>query len=142
MIPLSSNLESLEHEFTHMKNVLEGHEFALGGGWSYEGGSFDRFLDEAHKVWLRLPFQVITGTVDSESDDHHALIRMGRPFVLKHVYNEGLDEDTEVRVMGGLINQFQEPVDPDAEIEPRYVEKARHVLGEVEQLFAGTNPPN
>ncbi|MBW7459566.1 YugN family protein [Paenibacillus sepulcri] len=135
MIPLSSKLESREHEFSQMKNALEEHEFALGGSWSYEGGSFDRFLDEAHKVWLRLPFDVVSGNVDSESDDNHARIKMGQPFVLRHVYNEGLDEDTVPRVMGGLINQFQGPTDPDAEIDSKWIDKAKHVLGEVEQLF-------
>lgn len=135
MIPLSSKLESSVKEFVEVKNMLEERNFALGGAWDYEHGSFDRYLDEAHKVWLRMPFQVINGNADSETGANDAKIRLGTPYVLKHVYNEGNDSAAHPKMMGGLIDQFQKPVDPDAEIEPEWVEKAERVLGEVERLF-------
>jgi hypothetical protein len=135
MIPLSSKLESREQEFVEIKSLLEEHEFALGGGWEYDHGSFDRYLDEAHKVWLRIPFEVINGNTDSETVENDAKIRIGQPFVLKHVYNEGTSANTVPRTFGGLVDQFQDPLDPDDEIEPKWVEKANNVLGQVERLF-------
>ncbi|BBH21602.1 hypothetical protein Back11_29470 [Paenibacillus baekrokdamisoli] len=135
MIPLSSKLASSEQHFADMKDTLEEHEFALGGSWDYNHGSFDRYLDEAHKVWLRVPFDVISGNVDSESFDTDAKIKLGQPFVLKHVYNEGLDSDAQPRTVGSLVNQFQDPLDPDAEIESKWVDKAKGILSKVEPLF-------
>lgn len=135
MIPLSSRLESSEQPFHEMKNTLEDHEFALGGSWDYIHGSFDRYLDEAHKVWLRVPFDVVNGHVDSESADSMATIKVGQPFVLKHIYNEGLDSEAHPRAVGSLVDQFQEPLDPDAQIEQKWIKKAKDVLYEVEQLF-------
>ncbi|QHW30697.1 hypothetical protein GZH47_07375 [Paenibacillus rhizovicinus] len=133
MIPLESKLESSEKEFTEVKSMLEEHEFALGGNWDYEHGYFDRSLDEAHMVWLRMPFAVINGAIDDSTQDLDAKIKLGQPFVLKHVYNEGLDKHAQVQPIGALMNQFQEPVDPDASIESKWVTKAKNVLAEVEE---------
>ncbi|MCQ6558657.1 YugN family protein [Paenibacillus mendelii] len=135
MIPLSSKLEATEQEFVEMRTKLENYQFSLGGSWEYDHGSFDRALDEANKVWLRLPFDVINGNLDAETEDNDAKIRFGQPFVLKHVYNEGLSSEAQPRTVGSLIDQFQTPTDPDAEIEAHWVDKAKHVLGEVEQTF-------
>jgi hypothetical protein len=135
MIPLSSRLESSEQPFQDMKDALEEHEFALGGSWDYIHGSFDRYLDEAHKVWLRVPFDVVNGHVDSESADSKATIKIGQPFVLKHVYNEGLDSEAHPKAIGSFIDQFQEPLDADAQIESKWIKKAEDVLHQVEQLF-------
>ncbi|WP_308638595.1 YugN family protein [Paenibacillus silvisoli] len=133
MIPLESKLESSEKEFTEVKSMLEEHEFALGGNWDYAHGYFDRFLDDEHKVWLRMPFDVINGNIDSDTQDLDAKIRMGQPFVLKHIYNEGLDKEAHPRTFGSLVDQFQEPLDKDAEVDGKWVSKAKQVLGEVEE---------
>lgn len=135
MIPLSSVLESSKHEYVEVKQMLEEHQFALGGSWDYDHGSFDRSLDEANKVWLRLPFTITNGNLDSETADNDAKIQFGQPFVLKHIYNDGLDPSAELSTVGGLVNQFQQPLDPDAEIESGWVDKAKKVLGQVESLF-------
>ncbi|CAH1189965.1 hypothetical protein PAECIP111893_00049 [Paenibacillus plantiphilus] len=135
MIPLSSVLESSKHEYVEVKQMLEEHQFALGGSWDYDHGSFDRSLDEANKVWLRLPFTITNGNLDSETVDNDAKIQFGQPFVLKHIYNDGLDSSADLSTVGGLVNQFQQPLDPDAEIESGWVDKARKVLHQVESLF-------
>ncbi|MFC4775646.1 YugN family protein [Paenibacillus sp. GCM10023252] len=135
MYPISSPLESTKLEFALVRNKLEEHRFALGGSWDYHQGSFDRYLDEGHKAWLRIPFQVINGTIDVETDDNDAKIQLGKPFVLKHLYREGNDPEASVRIVGALFDQFQTPVDPDADIEPHYIEEAKQVLHQVEQMF-------
>jgi hypothetical protein len=132
--PLQSTIENKEEAFDSVRNYLHGYEFTLGGNWDYEHGSFDRHLDEAHKVWLRIPFQVTQGVLDGDTDDTDAMIQIGTPFVLKHVYNEGLDKEAHVHASAGsLIDQFQEPVDKDAPVEEQWVSKAERLLKEVEQ---------
>lgn len=134
MMPISSSLEGRETKFTEMQVLLAGRQFVLGGNWDYAGGSFDRALDEAHKVWLRIPFQVTDGTIDSELSENNARIRFDEPYVLKHVYNEGNDPEASARVMGAMFDQFQSPVDPDGAVEPKWVERAQELMREVEGI--------
>ncbi|MFX3631983.1 MAG: YugN family protein [Candidatus Pristimantibacillus sp.] len=135
MMPLSSTLESREMTFTELRSGLEPNQFVLGGNWDYTNGSFDRFLDEDRKVWLRLPFEVINGHVDDTADENDAVIQLGSPFVLKHIYNEGNDPEAKAHVVGALFDQFQSPSEPNAPIEPKWIDRAKQVLSEVEQQF-------
>lgn len=135
MIPISSVLESREQQFLETKDLLESKQFSLGGNWDYDRGSFDRSLDEAQKVWLRIPFEVINGNIDNEAADTDAVIKLGTPYVLKHLYREGNDPEASVRVVGALFDQFQAPTDPDADVDAEWVERGKGLLQEVEQLF-------
>jgi len=137
MLPLRSDIELTECEFAEAREKLEQEQFALGGNWDYDRGSFDCYLDDARKVWLRLPFEVVTGSIDVDRADNNASIRFGTPFILKHLYKEGNDEEASVRLVGSLFDQFQSPVDPDARVEAFWVEKARQALAAAErQLLA------
>lgn len=135
MIPLHSEIQSKEHEYGIIRTYLEKHDFTVGGNWEYDRGFFDMNLDAEQKVWLRLPFEVTNGVIDREADHLHAKIRMGQPFVLKHVYNEGLDTEAKARMLGALFDQFQEPTDKDADVEPHWVDEAKRHLREVERQF-------
>jgi hypothetical protein len=135
MIAITSKLENHVEEFVSLNDYLGKFEFTLGGNWDYDHGYFDRYLDEAHQVWLRIPFQVTSGTMDGITDDSDAVVKLGTPFVLKHIYNEGLDPEAVPNVYGSLINQFQEPIDKDAEVETHWVKQAEHILQDVEQNF-------
>ncbi|WP_029192144.1 YugN family protein [Paenibacillus harenae] len=135
MIPISSVIESREQHFLEVKDILEQHQFALGGNWDYDRGSFDKPLDESHKVWLRIPFEVITGHIDNDDTDNEALIRMGKPYVLKHEYREGNDPEASVRVFGATFDQFQSPSNPDAHIDPSWVNRAKDAVHEVERMI-------
>ncbi|MGM0881897.1 MAG: YugN family protein [Bacillota bacterium] len=135
MIPISSVLKSREQHFTETKELLESRQFTLGGNWDYESGSFDRALDEAHKVWLRIPFEVVNGNIDSETTETEAKIKLGSPYVLKHEYNEGNDPEASVRLAGAVFDQFQSPVNPDGKVEREWIDSAKHIMHEVEQLF-------
>ncbi|MBO9605557.1 MAG: hypothetical protein J7639_06385 [Paenibacillaceae bacterium] len=132
MISLTSGLENKEQEFRSLNDYLAAYEFTLGGNWEYDHGYFDRNLDEAQKVWLRIPFQVTHGTMEGDSSDSDAVIRLGQPFVLKHIYNEGADREAQMRVAGSLVDQFQTPLDKDAPVERIWIDAAKRVLGEVE----------
>ncbi|MFF2091911.1 YugN family protein [Paenibacillus sp. NPDC058174] len=135
MMPLSSTLESYQNRYTEVRSQLEEQQFSLGGNWDYTSGSFDRALDDANKVWLRLPFQVISGSIDDSSQDTDAVIRLGTPYVLKHLYNEGNDPEAKAHLVGALFDQFQTPVDPDANIEPKWLDRAKDALSEAERIL-------
>lgn len=130
MIPLQSTLERTKESFTTLKEYFEPFQFVLGGNWDYDHGYFDRALDEEQKVWLRIPFQVTAGQLDGEAEDTDAVIELGTPFVLKHLYQEGLDQEVW---SAGLVNQFQTPADKDAEVAEQWVQQARDILTKVER---------
>lgn len=135
MIFLQSALENVEETFVHMNDQLSKFDFTIGGNWDYEQGSFDRQLDEDRKVWLRIPFTVTRGSFDGESENSDAVIQIGNPYVLRHLYNEGLDHSARMDVAGALFDQFQEPVDQDAEIDHKWVEQAEAILRQIEQKY-------
>ncbi|OCT10660.1 hypothetical protein A8709_22740 [Paenibacillus pectinilyticus] len=135
MKPLSSSLEHVQETFDNVRAQLSQFDFNLGGGWEYDHGYFDRFLDEEHKVWLRIPVQVVTGRIDGDSESTDALVEVGKPFVLKHVYNEGLDSEADLETAGALIDQFQAPLDSDAGIEDKWVKEAENLLQKVESAW-------
>jgi hypothetical protein len=133
MKPLTSKLEQVHESFDSVRAHLQQHEFVLGGNWDYDHGYFDRNLDEANKVWLRIPFQVVTGRLEGDMEATDAFVQIGTPFVLKHVYNEGLDSEAEAESYGALIDQFQTPLDVDGEVEDKWVQEASQLLNEVER---------
>jgi hypothetical protein len=135
MYAIPSSLTMQEQEYEKTKDLLAEHSFGLGGNWDYDHGSFDCALDEANKVWLRLPFDVTVGSLDSESLQNDTRICFGQPFVLKHVYNDGLDREAQPRALGALMDQFSDPVDADDEIEAHWIEKARQKLHQVEAIY-------
>jgi hypothetical protein len=136
MILLESELINREAAFVNISRNMEENGFSLGGNWEYDHGYFDRNLDEEQKVWLRIPFTVTHGTFDAESPESDAVILLGQPFVLKHLYEDGLDEEATPRVAGSLIDQFQEPVDKDADVEVAWVSEAQQNLKRLESNFS------
>lgn len=137
MISLTSTLEQREAAFANWNDYLGQYDFTLGGNWEYDHGYFDRFLDEERKVWLRIPFRVTHGTFDGDNPDSDAVVRLGKPFILKHLYNDGLDGEAKPQIYGALIDQFQDPIDKDASVEQKWVEKASELLRKLEQGLPG-----
>jgi hypothetical protein len=135
MKTLSSSLTQVQESFDSVREHLHEFDFALGGNWNYDHGYFDHSLDEEHLVWLRIPFQVVTGRIDGDAESTDAIVKVGTPFVLKHVYNKGLDQGAEAETYGALIDQFQTPLDPDAKIEDKWVKEAAGLLHKVEQAW-------
>lgn len=133
MILIPSSLENREEAFVNLYRSLKELDFTLGGNWDYEKGSFDRSLDEKQQMWVRIPFRVTHGTLDGDSDESDAVVLLGTPYALRHLYREGGDPTADVQVMGALVDQFQTPVDKDAEIGDEWAEKAREVVRKVER---------
>ncbi|MGD8191944.1 YugN family protein [Brevibacillus ginsengisoli] len=135
MQAVASSLEGKQGTYGDLMDQLESEGFVLAN-WEYDGGYFDRKLDDAGQVFLRLPIAVREG----ELDNREARVEFGRPFVLKHVYRTGNDPDIGYmgsQVIAPLMNQFQEPVDNDASIEPQWIAQAEEVLRliELEVIF-------
>lgn len=127
----------METDYGELKEALEPNGFALGGNWAYEGGSFDRSLDgERRTLWLRIPFEVVHGRLDPDAPQPGTRVRVGVPYVLKHLYREGDDPGARYATFGAVINQFQTPEDPDASVSEAEVNEARRLLRQVETLFA------
>lgn len=137
MNPLKSPLEGKEMVWAGTRDTLNALGFTLGGNWDYDHGCFDLGLDRERKVWLRLPFEVTSGKLDSESSAPDTMIRFGSPFVLKHVYHEGVDTEARGSAFRAMIDQFQEPSDPDARIEPFWVDRAMEHLARAERHLLG-----
>ncbi|WP_166242074.1 YugN family protein [Paenibacillus turpanensis] len=133
MQTLQSTLENHETIMGPVKQELEELGFTLGGNWDYDHGYFDYAMDEANKVFLRLPFNVTAGSLDSEADGERTKLKFGTPFVLKHLYNEGLDGEATIGVARFVIDQFQSPVNSDADLAGYEVDQAKQVLRKVEE---------
>jgi hypothetical protein len=134
MYPIPSVLTSKTFGYASFRDAAAKRGFVLGGNWDYDQGSLDCPLDRSNQVWLRMPFEVVSGTLDSESEDTDAQIRLGEPYVLRHLYHEGLDDEAQPATIGGLVNQFAAPVDADAEVSGHWIEVARRKLGELESM--------
>jgi hypothetical protein len=132
---LTSNLTHHEQSIASTMHVLHEFNFILGGNWDYEHGYLDRSLDEENKVWLRIPFHVMSGEFDGNADHSQAIIRLGTPIVLHHRYNEELDTEAKIHVVGALVDQFQDPIEPDADVEQHWIEVANQLLDRIEQTW-------
>ncbi|WP_050182822.1 YugN family protein [Domibacillus robiginosus] len=117
MLKLQTDLEGKTARFGDIRDQMNELGYDLGGNWGYDAGSFDSTLwcDKNEKVYLRLPFTVLDGMLD----EYDAFISFQTPFVIKHVVNIGLEKDKHSLLTASGFNQFQDPVDPDAQIQEK-----------------------
>ncbi|WP_255298583.1 YugN family protein [Brevibacillus dissolubilis] len=128
---MRSAIEGKQTTFGEAKEHLGQEEFTLAN-WDYDKGYLDRQLDDKAMVFIRIPVEVR----DGELDDSQALIEFGTPFVLRHVYRTGNEEDIgyySSQYAAPLLNQFQEPIDEDAALDQAWIQKAQEVLSRVEK---------
>ncbi|MGG0655884.1 YugN family protein [Rummeliibacillus pycnus] len=133
MIQFESRIEGIKTEFGYIRDIFEPFGCSFCSNFEYHEGKFDSILyrKDGETIYLRIPFKVI----DGELDHYSAYIQFGRPYVIKHVVNLGLDydENSLMTVSAGL-SQFQDPLDKDGEIrdKSRWVkageEKIEHIL--------------
>lgn len=113
MLELDTSIEGKLASFGVLRDKAVNHGYHFGGGWDYHKGSFDSILhrEGGETIYLRVPFEVHEG----ELDDYQTSIKFTKPYVIKHVVNTGLDKDGS-SLISGSFNQFQEPLDRDAQI--------------------------
>ncbi|WP_332695678.1 YugN-like family protein [Halalkalibacter lacteus] len=135
MIAFQSAVEGKEIKLKELEDKLKPLGYDIGGGWEYDHGYFDYKIDEDNGyTFLRLPFQAI----DGELDKRGVTVKLGKPFLLNHKYQEGLDDNPDVfnglfrMAYNSSFNQFQEPVDKDAEVNQKYMPTARSLIEEME----------
>jgi len=131
MIEVPSNLENQTFKLIDVEKKLKPIGYVIGGGWEYDHGYFDyKMNDEGSYLFLRVPFFAVEG---EELDVKGVHVTIGRPFLLAHTYQKGLDDHAEDP--NPLFNQFSEPVDPDAEFPDKWIQTGQEYVQELEEIL-------
>ena len=105
---MPSTIEGKHFDLYKLEQTLKPIGYSIGGNWDYDHGAFDyKINDEVGYQFLRLPFTAVDGQLDARN----CTVELGRPFLLSHIYQIGLDDHIGD---AGTLNQFSEPVDKDA----------------------------
>ncbi|WP_147535335.1 YugN-like family protein [Bacillus marasmi] len=132
MIELPSQLEGQHFDLYKLEQILKPMGYSIGGNWDYDHGAFDYKMSERDGyLYLRLPFRAVDGQLDSRN----CTVELGRPYLLNHVYQEGLDDHAHVDNGSALFNQFQEPVDEDGEIPANIQEVGKTIVQNLETIL-------
>jgi hypothetical protein len=132
MIELPSKVEGKQFDLFKLEQKLKPIGYAIGGNWDYDHGAFDyKINDEEGYQFLRLPFSAVDGQLDARN----CTVELGRPFLLSHKYEEGLDEQGSAGTFSGTLNQFQEPTDKDASFPDQYISAGKSFVEELETLL-------
>jgi hypothetical protein len=125
-------LENQKGSFEEIQQLLQEQGFEVGGNWEYDHGYFDRKL-KGHPgyLFLRIPIFVEQGAFG----ENEAEVRLGTPLLLRHKYQIGNDDQVNIGVITASVNQFQEPVDPDASLKQEDVEGAIKLIQQLEKVF-------
>ncbi|GAA0326191.1 YugN-like family protein [Bacillus carboniphilus] len=133
MIEIPSKLEGVQFSLYRLEQDLKPRGYSIGDNWDYDHGYFDYKIDD--KVgyqFLRIPFKAIDGQLDSRG----TTVELGRPFLLSHKYQIGIDEKgDDTGVFSSMVNQFQEPVDSDASFPKEYIDLGKSLVQELEELL-------
>jgi hypothetical protein len=132
MKQLESSIVGKVDSLYNFEQVLKPIGFSIGGNWEYHSGFFDYKIKGKEKYeYLRIPFEATSGELDTAG----TIVEIGKPFVLAHRYQDGVDDYASTNVASGSFNQFSEPEEYDADISDGIVGKAEVVLRRVEELM-------
>lgn len=132
MIELPSKVEGKQFDLYKLEQKLKPIGYTIGGNWDYDHGAFDYKLnDKDGYQFVRLPFQAVDGQLDA----NNCTVKLGRPFLLSHQYEAGLDDEGSTGTFSGTLNQFQEPVDKDARVPENYRDSGKALVQELEMLL-------
>lgn len=132
MIPVDSKLEDKVFSLQTLEENLKPLGFDIGGSWEYDKGLFDyKLTGEEGYQFLRLPFKAEEGMLDVPG----VTVRLDKPFILSHQYEDGLDDHASNGTVRGAFDQFQKPKDPDAEVPEKYVEEGEQLVERLEDLL-------
>ncbi|KAA0545403.1 hypothetical protein FZW96_18735 [Bacillus sp. BGMRC 2118] len=131
MIEIPSQLEGQSFNLYRLESSLKPIGYVIGGNWDYDHGYFDyKIDDEVGYQFLRVPFTAVDGQLDSQN----TTVQLGRPFLLSHKYQIGLDDHVR-GIDPGTFNQFSEPQDPDATFPTKYIDLGKSLVKELEDLL-------
>ncbi|WP_096202581.1 YugN-like family protein [Bacillus sp. FJAT-45350] len=127
MILMNSQVENKQFMLKDLEDKLKPLGYVISGNWDYEHGYFDYKLDDNGSYqYLRIPFTAVEGEIDQKG----VIVKLGKPFLLAHKYQRGLDD--QVMDYNSFMNQFSEPQDKDAYIPPQYVNTGKSLIQELE----------
>ncbi|MFZ4450797.1 YugN family protein [Salibacterium aidingense] len=130
MMEIQSKLEGHRFVLHDLEKKLEPLGYDIGGGWEYDHGYLDYKMSvDGDYQFFRVPFQAVEGELEQKG----VKVAIGRPFVLTHQYQRGNDDVEEPH--NAVVNQFQEPVNPDAEVPASYLEQGERLNKELEQIL-------
>ena len=138
MIPIPSKIEGLSTQLYQLEEQLKPLGYSIGGNWDYDHGYFDyKMNDEGSYEVLRIPFVAVDGQLDSQG----VTVQLGRPFLLSHQYQDGVDTDikTDMDPLSATIDQFQEPVNKDAKFPDKYKDVGIELVIELEAVILEEN---
>ncbi|WP_188453995.1 YugN family protein [Virgibacillus oceani] len=132
MVPLESKIEQTIYPLYVLEDLLKPEGFVIGSNWDYEKGHFDYKIDDKDVYYyLRIPFYAVAGSLDYPG----VTVRVEKPFLLAHEYQKGYDETGIGGAVRGAFDQFQSPVNPDAEMPSEYIEIGKDLIQKVERLL-------
>jgi hypothetical protein len=133
MIEISSTIVGKQYDLYKLEQLLKPIGYSIGGNWDYDHGSFDyKIADEEGYQFLRVPFKAIDGQLDSRN----CTVELQTPFLLSHVYEEGIDHDySQIGNTSAAFNQFQDPVDKDGTFPDQYIDKGKALVEELENVL-------
>lgn len=132
MIQIDSSLEGKQFALFELERLLKPKGFVIGGNWDYDHGAFDyKMANDDGYQFLRIPFTAASGQLDVKG----TTVKIGKPYVLHHVYQEGIDPTAQVSNATAAINQFQEPQDKDGTVAKQYIELGTELVREVENTL-------
>lgn len=128
----NTSMENFEAPFAQIRQFFHEQGYDEGGNWDYDHGYFDRKLAESPGyLFIRVPVYVKEG----EFGEDDALVRLGRPFLLRHKYQIGNDDYVNISVVNASYNQFAEPEDKDASLTEEEIEETREMIRQLDQAF-------
>ncbi|WP_459501616.1 YugN-like family protein [Bacillus sp. C1] len=130
MIPIQSKLKGHTYALFTLEETLKPLGYSIGGNWDYDKGCFDYKLDEEEGYqFLRIPFTAVEGELDVPG----VVVRLDTPYILSHVYQDELDEQTNTFAAGVSLDQFAKPKDADGNIKRKYVDIGKVLINELEK---------
>lgn len=132
MIEVSTELEGKTFGLFDLETKLKPIGYVIGGNWDYDHGSFDYMIDDSGGYqFLRVPFRAIDGELDTDG----LKVKLLRPYLLAHQYEDDLDQEGNVGNIAATFNQFAAPEDPDAEFPKNNISYGKSLVRELEKLL-------
>jgi hypothetical protein len=135
MVVIDSSLEGYQATYRELQALLYTEGFRLGGGYEYDHGYFDYALDweenEGYHYYLRIPAYAM----QDELDEPDAIVRLGKPFILKHEFLQNSNDLTgDIGVASALVNQFTKPIPSDQDdIAEKWIVQAKSVVQKIQE---------
>lgn len=134
MIEILSQLEGKTFNLFDLETMLKPKGYVIGGNWDYDHGSFDYSLDQSNGYqFLRVPFQAIDGSLDQDG----VSVKILRPYLLSHQYEDDTDDEGQIGNFSASFNQFSSPENPDADFPDQYISYGKFLVRELEKELLG-----